>query len=300
MKVAMKPATRAEYQERIVRVLLHIQTNLDQPLKLQELARIACFSPHHFHRIFRGMVGEPVHEHVRRLRLERAAGRLKLLDEAVTAVALEAGYESHEAFTRAFHAMFETSPSEFRAGRRAAPDSPSGVHYNDASGYHTPDYGKLPPVEVVTLPPQRILFVRHVGPYDAVGATWSRLGAWAGRRGLIGPATRFLGISWDDPDITPGEKLRYDAAITLSRPVEPEGEFGVTELAGGDYATIRHTGPYETLSRAYQMLLGGWLPQSGRELRDAPCFEVYLNSPQVAKPEELVTVIHVPLGGTAK
>ncbi len=293
----MKPATRAEYHERILRVLLHIQANLDRPLELQDLARIACFSPYHFHRIFRGMVGEPVHEHVRRLRLERAAGRLKLQDEAVTDVALDAGYESHEAFTRAFHAMFETSPSEFRASRRAAPDSPSGVHYSDASGYHTPEYGNLPPVEVVTLPPQRILFLRHVGAYDEVGATWSKLGAWAGRRGLIGPATRFIGISWDDPDVTPGDKLRYDAAITLTRPVEPEGEFGVTELAAGEYATIRHTGPYATLSRSYQMLLGVWLPQSGRELREAPCFEVYLNSPQTTRPEDLITAIHAPVGG---
>src|ERR1017187_1184738 len=55
-----------------------------------------------------------------------------------------------------------------------------------------------------------------------------------------------------------------------------------------------HKGPYETLGRAYQMLHGAWLPQSGRELRDVPCFEVYLNSPQSTHPEELLTLIHVP------
>jgi AraC family transcriptional regulator len=118
---------------------------------------------------------------------------------------------------------------------------------------------------------------------------------WAGMRGLIGPASRFIGISWDDPEITPPEKLRYDAAITLAGPVQPEGEFGVTELAGGDYATLVHKGPYENLSATYRLIFGAWLPESGRELRDAPCFEVYLNSPQNARPEDLLTIIHVPV-----
>jgi AraC family transcriptional regulator len=226
----MKTSTAADYHERILRTLAHIQAHLDDALDLDGLARVACFSPYHFHRVFRGLVGEPVQEHVRRLRLERAAQRLKLQDEAVTSVALNAGYESHEAFTRAL-----------------------------------------------------------------VGATWGKLAAWAGPRGLFGPATRFIGVSYDDPQITPPEKLRYEAAITVSRPVQPEGEFGVMELAGGEYATLMHKGPYETLGRAYQMLLGAWLPQSGRELRDAPCFEAYLNSPQNTRPEELLTVIHAPV-----
>jgi AraC family transcriptional regulator len=145
------------------------------------------------------------------------------------------------------------------------------------------------------LAPQRVVFLRHRGPYDQVGATWGRLAAWAGPRGLFGPSTRMIGISHDDPDVTPPDKLRYDAAITVSVPVQPEGEIGVTEIAGGEYATTTHKGPYETLGRCYQFLLGGWLPSSGRELRDCPCFEVYLNSPQNTRPEELLTVIHVPV-----
>ncbi len=291
----MKATTALDYQERILRTLVHIQHHLDEPLELDSLARVACFSPFHFHRVFRALVGEPVQEHVRRLRLERAAIRLKLQDEPVTDLALDAGYESHEAFTRAFHNMFHMSPSQFRGAHQPAPDSPSGVHFESTSGYHAPDYRDAPPVAIQTLSPARVVFLRHQGSYDQVGATWGRLTSWAGRRGLIGPATRFLGISYDDPQITPPDKLRYDAALTVNAPVEPEGEIGVAEIAGGRYAVLTHKGPYETLGRAYQALLGGWLPASGCELRDLPCFELYLNSPQTARPEDLLTVIHVPI-----
>ena len=140
-----------------------------------------------------------------------------------------------------------------------------------------------------------MVFLRYTGPYDQVGATWGKLATWAGPRGLFGPATHFIGVSYDDPEITPADKLRYDAAITVSVAVQPAGEIGFGELAGGEYAILMYSGPYEGLGAAYRALFGGWLPSSGRELRDAPCLEVYLNSPQTTRPEDLLTSIHVPL-----
>jgi AraC family transcriptional regulator len=65
-----------DYRERILRVLTHIQEHLDEPLDLEVLARVTCFSSFHFHRIFAAMTGETIADHVRRLRLERAATEL--------------------------------------------------------------------------------------------------------------------------------------------------------------------------------------------------------------------------------
>src|SRR5947209_7922291 len=98
----MKPSTEQDYRERIVRVVLHIQRHLDDELDLDRLASVAAFSRFHFHRIFRGMTGETVYAYVRRIRLERAAGQLKHLDQPITEIALNAGFEAHESFTRAF------------------------------------------------------------------------------------------------------------------------------------------------------------------------------------------------------
>jgi AraC family transcriptional regulator len=291
----LKPSTAQDYHERILRTLVFLQAHLDDDLSLERVAAVAAFSSFHFHRIFRALVGESLGEHVRRLRLERAAQHLKRLDTPVTDLAFEAGFESHEAFTRAFRAMFGASPSEYRAAHRLAPETASGIHFGDPMNYHAPDCGEPPAVEVKEVPPARIVFLRHVGPYNAVGQTWGRLMSWAGMRGLLGPGTRMIGIVHDDPDVTPPDKIRYDAAVTVQRSVEPEGEFGVLELAGGAYAVATHRGPYENLSRTYRSLYGGWLPQNGRQLRHTPAFEEYLNSPQDTRPDDLMTRIWLPV-----
>jgi AraC family transcriptional regulator len=283
----MKPSTEQDYRERIVRTLVYIQEHLDDGLELDEVAAVAAFSRFHFHRIFRGLVGETMKEYVRRLRLERAARNLKRLDEPITQVALEAGFETHESFTRAFGDMFGISPSAYRTAQKAAP----------VWGYQAPDYLDLPAVEVKELPPMELVFLRHVGPYSQVGATWGRLMAWAGMRGLLGPNMKLIGIVHDDPDVSPSDKVRYDAAVTVNRPVQPEGGFGVMEAAGGKYAVATHKGSYDGLGKTYQRVYGGWLPKSGYDLRDVPAFEQYLNSPQNTRPEDLLTLIHVPLTG---
>ena len=130
--MTMKQTTFDIYRQRMAEVLQIIQRNLDEDLALEELARVAHFSPYHFHRIFRGMVGESVKEHIRRLRLERAALGLKHSKRPVTDIAFEAGFETLESFSRAFKAMGGLNPSAFRRqnGVFRSPAA-SGIHYQD-------------------------------------------------------------------------------------------------------------------------------------------------------------------------
>ena len=150
-------------------------------------------------------------------------------------------------------------------------------------------------VKIEHFKPTSVVFMRHLGPYNQVGETWDKLCCWAGPHGLMGPNTIFIGLSYDDPEVTPPDKIRYDACLTMDRPVQPEGEVGVQDIGGGDYAVTTHRGPYEKLAETYAMLCGQWVPSKGREIRSAPSIEIYRNSPHDTKPEDLVTDVHVPL-----
>jgi AraC family transcriptional regulator len=312
MNSAIRPVTLRDYQRRLLRVLVHVQQHLDEPLALSDLAALACFSPYHFHRIFRGMVGESVKEYVRRLRLERAAGRLKAGELPVTEIALEAGYEGLEAFSRSFRSAFGTSPSRFRTEHRFSTSSPAVVFQNaDRWGDIVPPWkidgkpngdarrvrqeGDSMKVKIERLDPIRVAFMRHVGPYDKVGPTWDKLMTYLGKEGWLGGNLRCIGLCHDDPEVTPADKIRYDACVEISEAFEPIGEIGVQVIAGGDYAVTTHFGSYNKLGDTYARLLGQWVPRSGRELRSAPCFEVYLNDPGSTRPADLLTDIYAPL-----
>ena len=297
----MRDVTFEDYRARILSVLVFIQQHLDESLALDELAAVAHFSPFHFHRIFRGLVGESVKEHVRRLRLERAAHRLRHTGQSVTQLAVEAGYESLEAFSRAFHQMFEQPPSEYRVQRRVTAYGPaaSGVHYAVEG---MPDDFRAAPqpvaplaVRVETLPEMRVAFIRHVGPYAETDAAYATLMAWAGQRGLLGRGAEVFGIAYDDPHVTPAERLRYDAALVVAPEVAPEGEVGIQLIEGGKYAVATHRGVYETLGETYTRLCGEWIPRSGRELSAAPALEFYRNSPADTAPEDLIADIYLRL-----
>ncbi len=281
----MRP-TEQTYRERILTVQRFIQEHLDEELPLERLARVAHFSPYHFHRIFRGLVGEAVSEYVRRLRLESAALALKSSGRSVIRVALDAGYGTHEAFSRAFRQQFGVSPSQYRAGRRPVPPQESVTMTTVTADRE---------VRFETVPPRRVAFLRHVGPYSEVKETFGRLMAWAGRRGLLGPQALPIAVPHDDPEVTAPEKLRCDCCVAVGEEVGPDGEVGVQTLPGGEYAVLTHVGPYRRLGESYRWLFGTWLPASGRELRNSPAYEIARNSPDSTPPEQLRTDIYLPL-----
>jgi AraC family transcriptional regulator len=237
-----------------------------------------------------------------------------MADAAVTEIAFGAGYDSHEAFTRAFRAAYGCSPREFRAQRRSEPGAgcarPHQIEIAAASGLHfatLPDPGSIffpalitkegaMNVEIKTMPPMRTATLRHIGPYNRISEAFARLGEIAGRSGLLRTRPTMLAIYHDDPDSTPEAELRSDAAITILQgaPV-PEG-LVERQVAGGRYACAVHLGPYEQLGDAWARLMGRWLPESGQRIDDdGVSYEIYRNTPADVAPEKLVTELYVPL-----
>ena len=125
--------SESEYVAAISNVLAYVQKHLQTELTPAKLAAVACFSPHHFHRIFRAVVGESMMEHVRRLRLEKAAYQLKTKPDSISWIAYDAGYPSQEVFTRIFRTYFGVVPRDYRHGHSTyLLPTRSGIHYAEA------------------------------------------------------------------------------------------------------------------------------------------------------------------------
>lgn len=278
----MLATTLGDYQQRVARVLEHIEANLDATLSVDELASIAKFSPFHFHRMFRGMVGETVKGYVKRLRLERAAFALNYTEHSVTEVALGAGYASHEAFTRAFRARFGCAPRNFRRSEVA----------ESSRAFVPPQPGCQ--VEIKDLPETRVAYVRSVGPWESIAAAYQKLYAFVADHG-IDVAGGGLGISYDDPVVTDPSQLRFDAAVPVPEGVHGSDDVKIRVIGSGPHAVTRYRGPYTQMHAWYVELVGRWFPRSGRQPADAGCLELYLNDPHTADAADLLTDICVPI-----
>ncbi len=150
-------------------------------------------------------------------------------------------------------------------------------------------------VEVVERPKIRLASVRHRGSYQSIGEAFERLNDLVTAAGLANRDTMLVGIYHDDPSVTPEDKLRSDAAITV--PPKAKLPTGLTELVvpAGRYAQTTHVGPYTGLGAVYDHLRNEWLARSGEKLGDGVSYEMYRNTPMTAKPNELVTDIYLPL-----
>jgi len=292
--------TWIDYKDRILRVLKHIQEHLDEALDLEDLACVACFSSFHFHRIFAAMTGETIADHVRRLRLERAAMELRSGAKPVIQVALDAGYEAHAAFTRAFKAAYGVSPAAFRraTGPIAILAAPSGVHFRQGvplTNFNT-NHLTTKAMKVITkqIKPMRVAYLRHVGPYEDVRPTAFDLMARLSADKQISKRSAFIGMGHDNPAVTSAAELRYDVCFTVDEEYEPKKPVEVQTIPGGDYAVAKHC-PFGKIKDAYQYLFGKWLARSSRELRPAPCFVMLMNARDAVAHTKQVYDIYMPL-----
>ena len=292
---------RSPYTARINRVMDHIDAHLGETLDLEALAGVARFSPFHFHRVFQSLTGETVAERVRRRRLEVAAGRLLTQPDATAlCIALDVGFNSAEAFTRAFRGHFGITPTAWRRGGSHAWAQRHAValrkiRQGDRKAYqavmdaflqdrelwppgHVPlTKGDKMDVEIKTLPDTRVAYLRYVGPYGGSGiaAAWQRFAAWCADAGLMQPRRRMFGVCLDDPTITPPDKCRYDCAVEVGTDFVPSGEIGVQTVAGGRYACARFSGVAAEVRDAWTDLVAGWLPKSRYQPDDRPALEIY-------------------------
>jgi AraC family transcriptional regulator len=285
-----REVSRQEYVARINRVLAYIRGHLDGDLSLRTLARVANFSPYHFHRVFRVMVGEPVGTFVRRLRVLTAAQKLAG-DPArpITIIARECGFSSSSSFAREFRHHVGMSASAYRRTdfrleskdwqleRKIGEDGFPELPYTAGMTNKTKGRAVQMTVEVKTLPELHVAYIRHVGPYNKIGSAFEKLMGWAGPRGLLRfPETKAIAVYHDCPDVVEESKLTSSACITVPKGTPVDGPVKTMTIPGGLFA-VGHTEIFaDQFGEAWDKLMQ-WLPTSGYQPDDRMCYEVYLN-----------------------
>ncbi len=273
--------SRVEYERRMHRVVEYIDGHLADALDLPALAAVAHFSPFHFHRLFRAWSGETLGEYLRRRRVEKAALRLAVQPRlTVLDAALGAGFGSGEAFARAFRQHFGASPTAWRAQQRKNDQALSKIGQAGLGRTHEHGFSTHPTenpmnVSLIERPPVRVAFLRHTGPYgEPVGRFYAeQVHPWMLRHGLLGRER--YGIAHDDPLVTAPDLCRYDACVELGANEPVASTMLTTTLPAGRYASLPFKGTSAQIDGVWQRLVREWLPDSGLQLGDGPCFEHY-------------------------
>ncbi|MBY0062049.1 AraC family transcriptional regulator [Priestia aryabhattai] len=130
-------------------------------------------------------------------------------------------------------------------------------------------------IKIESIPNYRIAYMRNVGPYgpDNV-ATMENIKHWASVNNLFTDTSIVLGISQDNPQVTPSEDCRYDAAIVISSSYEVDDLVRVGEVLGGEYGVLKVKHTDEDIQKAWSTIFIE-LHNYGYQLDNRPIFERY-------------------------
>ena len=296
----------AEYANRINKAIDFIDHHLDQELTLEIIAAIACYSPFHFHRIFKTLIKESLNVYITRKRIEKAASILMRKKEVtITSLSLRYGFNSNSSFTRAFKKFYGISPTQFRNSsdkfsKISKVNSKNGQeivifekYICDIDNHQTMIKMKAN-IEIKEMPLLNLAYISHVG-HANLAATFGRLMAWAGPKGLMdSPDLKMITVYHDSFKITEPDKVRMSACILLDKPVETGGEIGMRtidkgkfvvghfELAGADFG--------KTWTELYI-----WLNKNGYKTTDRNSFEIYHNDPEKHPEKKYIVDFCIPV-----
>ncbi len=282
-----KQTNKEFYIEKLNVIVEYIHNNLDQKIVIKELAEMSHFSPFHFHRIIRALLGEPIGAYITRTRLELAAKMIRYSSTSIEEIAYSVGYESPSSLSKQFKNYFGCSPSDYRKTKvlslKKTQTMESKLNIKRA--------------KIVILDEKQCIFIRMQGNYKQLdyGSAWSKLWSVVKTQKLFTAGMEHIGVSHDDPKVTAEDKIRYDACLVICKEAKPEGEVGVKTLKGGKFAMFHYTGSYTYLSQVYDYIFNDWLLNNEYELRDEPVREKYRNNPERTEETKLKTEIYLPI-----
>ena len=252
----------------VARALWFIEGNFFREIALEDIADAAGVSRFHLTRAFGQSLGRSVMRYLRGRRLSEAAKLLADGAPDILSVALDAGYGSHEAFTRAFRDEFGVTPDQFRAASDATDTKLTEPFLMDDQMK-----SNLAEPRMVEAKPTLYAGIGQRYEYDAMGAIpaqWQRFNQHAGSIGgeVAGAA---YGIC-TNADAT---GLDYICAVEVRDFADIDASFTRLRVPGQRYAVFAHAGHISEIRSVWHAIWSEWLPRSGREVADAASLERY-------------------------
>jgi AraC-like DNA-binding protein/DNA gyrase inhibitor GyrI len=281
----MRNDTEHIYRQRANQVIDYISANLHRPLALDKLAGQIHVSQRQLLRIMRSFLDESLYAYIARQRVERAVLYMQAEEMSLTELADMVGYESPQSFSKAFKKQFGMSPKAYVNALRERLENFVKSSSNGKS-YLQPEIREEDDLELV--------YIRIIGKYgesEPFETAWSRLIQFFEDHQALSEKTRFIGISFDNPNVTSHERCRYYACASVQKKMAPSGAFGTLQLRKGKYAVYTLKGSYSGLQELYNSIS----INSPHSLRHGMAFEEYLNCPRDAKEEDLLTKIFTPV-----
>jgi len=261
---------------RLLKAIDFIESRLTEPLTSAEVAEAAHLSPYHFCRMFKALTGETATSYIRRRRLTEVARRLIDGEDRLLDLAVEYGFDSQAAFTRAFKRHFGVPPGLYRRRAQAMPWKYRRPLSADDLELHEEIRNMEP--RIVTKPAFKAVGLAEefaLNKTEGVSALWQRFAErFQEIRTPVGEHCLGLCLGGQDDGFT------YVAALEVADLDElPQGMVG-HRVAGQTYAVftvkLSKEEPVGTqMTRAYRQIWNNWLPKSGHIFAEAPDFELY-------------------------
>jgi AraC family transcriptional regulator len=261
------------YEQRLQKVFQYIEQHFEENITLDQLSEVACCSKYHFHRIFSALVGMSVHQYIRWLRLRRAAYQLVMEKKrSILRIALDAGFESHESFTRAFKAACDKTPSQLREtmDMQMWTQQPFNLFKKSEN---------VMKVEIRHEDAVRTAAIAHQGDVNTGMQSVDKLISWCKARpeNLKPAGGDAYCIAYNDPGVVEPEDFRSDYCMKIPDSLELDEPVEERIIPAGRYAIAVHEGSRDKIADTVYAMYRDWLPDSGEELGDFPCLFSYLN-----------------------
>ena len=250
------------------RAIWYIESNSRGDLSLESIAEVCGVSPYHLTRCFHILTGLPLMRYVRRRRLSQAAEKLAAGAPDILQLALDAGYNSHEAFSRAFKSQFGKSPEAYRASEEETRSGIMEVAKVETTGQNIAH----PRFEIAAA--RRFMGIRK--RYDMEDPSGIP-DQWQHFVGHLGSISNQVGTSTYGliMNVDPEGTFEYMSAVQVREGATAQDGLETVDLEGQRYAVFQHTDHVSTIRHTMGWIWNEWLPNSGYNPPEAPSMEVY-------------------------